>query len=52
VVVPVDGFDLATSLPPDERLAALDFYLQALELDPGAVHGVSFTAGLELRCGF
>jgi Tol biopolymer transport system component len=52
VAVPVDGFDLSTSLPPDERLAALDFYLQALELDPGAVHGVSFTAGLELRCGF
>jgi hypothetical protein len=52
VAVPAAGFDLATSLPPDERLAALDFYLQALELDPGAIHGVSFTAGLALRAGF
>jgi len=23
-----------------------------LELDAGAIHGVSFTAGLELRAGF
>jgi len=52
VSVPAAGFDLATSLPPDERLAALDFYLQALELDPGAAHGVSFTTGLALRVGF
>jgi Tol biopolymer transport system component len=52
VVVPPSGVDLLARLPHDERLAALDLFLQALELDAGAIHGVSFTAGLALHPGF
>jgi len=52
VAVAPAGFDLFTEVPPDERFAAFDLYLQALEIDAGAPHGVSFTAGLDLQAGF
>jgi hypothetical protein len=46
------GFDLTGTIPPEEQLATMSFFLQALELDAGAPKGVSFTAGLELDVGF
>jgi Tol biopolymer transport system component len=52
VAVAPAGFDLRGTLPPDERLAATRLCFQAIELDAGAPHGVSFTAGLELDPGF
>jgi len=52
VVVPPSGVDLVARLPHDERLAATDLYLQTLELDATAIHGISFTAGLALHPGF
>lgn len=52
VVVSPYGASLVARLPHDERLAATDLHLQALELDAGAIHGVSFTAGLTLHPGF
>ena len=39
-------------IPDDPSLAFLDFYLQAIEADPGASEGLSFTAGLKLTIGF
>ena len=38
-------------LPLDIDLLGLTFDLQAIELDPGAAHGLSFTDGLELYLG-
>ena len=52
VAVPPGGLDSAMVVPPEERLASLSVYVQALELDPGAAKGVSFSAGLEVRAGF
>jgi Tol biopolymer transport system component len=52
VVVSPFGTSLVARLPHDERLAEFDLYLQALELDAGAIHGVSFTPGLALHPGF
>ncbi|MFO0984915.1 MAG: hypothetical protein U1E76_24835 [Planctomycetota bacterium] len=37
--------------PCDPTLCDVPFYLQVLEVDPGASVGVSFTPGLELRFG-
>jgi Tol biopolymer transport system component len=51
-VVGPAGFDLTGTIPPEEQLTTLSFFLQALELDAGAPKGVSFTAGLELDVGF
>jgi Tol biopolymer transport system component len=52
LAIPPEGADLQATLLPEERLAAIPLDLQVLELDAGAIHGVSFTAGLELRAGF
>jgi Tol biopolymer transport system component len=51
VVVPAGGVTLDADLPDDEALCGLALYAQALELDPGATKGLSFTAGLELLLG-
>jgi len=46
------GASLGTTLPDDPALDFFDVYLQALEADPFASKGVSFTRGLKLHCGF
>ncbi|HET6164506.1 MAG TPA: hypothetical protein VFG37_12615 [Planctomycetota bacterium] len=55
LVVPISfsyGSDSVTaSLPDDDVLCGVTVDLQAVEADPGAVKGVSFTAGLELVLG-
>ena len=54
-VVPVTfsyGFDSFTvSIPDDRSLCGFVYDLQAIEADPGAARGVSFTQGLELVLG-
>jgi Tol biopolymer transport system component len=45
-----DLFDFA--VPNDPALAMVPIDLQALEADPGAAKGVSFSAGLELVLGY
>jgi hypothetical protein len=50
--VPAGGLTLSGALPIDPALYFFDFYLQAVEVDPSATGGFSFTAGLQLHCGF
>ena len=54
VVLPIGatGLTLSGSLPDDPNLYFFDLYLQALEVDPFASKGLSFTPGLKLHCGF
>lgn len=52
VSIPTNGWSLTNSIADDPALCFLDVYLQLLELDPGAVGGLSFTNGLQLRIGF
>jgi hypothetical protein len=52
LALPPGGLDLSLVVPPEEWLASISLYLQALEMDPGAAKGVSFSAGLEVRAGF
>ena len=40
------------SIPNDPALFGFEIDLQAVEVDPGAVKGVSFTQGLQLVLGF
>jgi hypothetical protein len=42
------GIALPVTIPDDQALAGVSFYLQVLELDLGASRGVSFTPGLQL----
>ena len=51
VLVPAAGLSLAWTIPNDTNLCDVKLYLQALELDAGASHGVSFTPGLCLCIG-
>jgi Tol biopolymer transport system component len=46
-----DGLELSTTIPYDESLCGFEIDLQALELDPGASKGISFTEGLQLLIG-
>ncbi|MEW6743348.1 MAG: SBBP repeat-containing protein [Planctomycetota bacterium] len=43
---------LPGQIPCDHAFAGVDLYLQVLEMDPGASHGISFTPGLELVFGY
>jgi hypothetical protein len=52
VPVPASGLTLRGKMPNDPSLWFFDLYLQALELDPYASKGLSFTPGLQLHCGF
>jgi VCBS repeat protein/FG-GAP repeat protein len=54
LTVPVDaaGTTLSGQLPNDPSLYFADLYLQAIESDPYASRGTSFTAGLHLRFGY
>ena len=49
--LPAAGMDLDVAISADVALAGLEFDLQAIELDPGASKGLSFTPGLELILG-
>ncbi|MFO0982905.1 MAG: calcium-binding protein [Planctomycetota bacterium] len=49
--VPAAGLDVVATLPCDDSLCGLIVFTQLVEMDPGAVHGISFTPGLELRLG-
>jgi hypothetical protein len=46
------GTTLTDTLPDDPALCDLHVYLQALEVDPGASKGLSFTPGLDLTLGY
>jgi hypothetical protein len=49
---PATGFALAGTFPPyDPAFVGVEIDLQALELDPGATKGYSFTPGLKLILG-
>jgi Tol biopolymer transport system component len=45
------GLSIGGTLPRDDALCGTTYDLQALELDPGAAKGVSFTPGIELVIG-
>jgi Tol biopolymer transport system component len=45
------GASLYGDVPPDIDLLGVTFDLQAIEFDPGAAYGLSFTDGLELFFG-
>lgn len=50
--VPATGVTLSGSLPNDPTLCGVQVYLQTLEIDGGAVKGLSFTEGLQLVLGY
>ncbi len=45
------GTSIEGDIPANEALCGLEIFAQALELDPGAANGVSFTPGLKLVFG-
>jgi hypothetical protein len=51
LVLPGSGLILSADVPCDDSLCGVRIWLQALESDPGASHGVSFTPGLMLALG-
>ncbi|MFO0983482.1 MAG: calcium-binding protein [Planctomycetota bacterium] len=51
VLVPFAGLSITTTIPCDDSLCGLTLFVQVVETDVGASHGVSFTPGLELRLG-
>jgi hypothetical protein len=51
LAIPASGLSLQDTLPSDVLLCGLELDLQVLEADPGASHGLSFTAGLQLLLG-
>ncbi|MSR46617.1 MAG: hypothetical protein EXS13_06085 [Planctomycetes bacterium] len=52
ITVPAGGFSDSDTIPDDPALCFIDFYLQVIEFDVGAVGKLSFTNGLQLRIGF
>lgn len=52
LVLPPGGGELLHPIPGDEFLVGERFFIQALELDPFAVGGVSLTAGIEAVTGY
>jgi Tol biopolymer transport system component len=51
VGLPPSGASMLEQVPRDPTLCGISIYLQCLELDPGAQHGISFTPGLQLVFG-
>lgn len=49
--LPAGGLLVVAPIPADEFLIGVPLALQALELDPGAIHDVSFTPRLDLAFG-
>lgn len=52
VAIPSSGLLLIGQLPRDPGLDGFHVYLQAVEGDPGATEGISFTQGLDLKLGY
>jgi hypothetical protein len=52
LLIHASGEGLSGTLPNDPALCEVEVDVQALELDPGASNGLSFTAGLKLLLGF
>ncbi len=50
--IPAPDLSLTDTLPSDPQLCGVAVDFQAIELDAGAAHGWSFTAGLELHLGY
>ena len=50
-LLPAAGFDFDLLLPNDLAFCGLSVFIQDLQLDAGASHGMSFTRGLELNVG-
>jgi hypothetical protein len=48
----IGGDSFSGTIPLDVSLCGTTVYAQAIEADPGAAKGVSFTAGLELVIGY
>jgi hypothetical protein len=51
VTLAPSGLSIGGDLPADDALCGFEVFVQALELDPGAAKGMSFTAGLKLVLG-
>jgi hypothetical protein len=51
LALPATGTTLSGNIPNDPSLCGVSAFAQALELDAGAAHGLSFTAGLQLTLG-
>ena len=51
ITIPANGFEVSTELPCDADLVGVTLFAQALQSDPGASLGVSFSPGLELVIG-
>jgi hypothetical protein len=49
--VPGSGTSLTGNVPDDPSLCGVSAFAQAIEIDGGAAHGLSFTAGLRLTFG-
>ncbi len=45
------GITIEADVPDHDELCGIEVFMQALEIDPGAARGVSFTAGLKLVLG-
>ena len=45
------GITIEGDVPDQDELCGIEVFLQVLEIDPGAIRGVSFTAGLKLVLG-
>jgi hypothetical protein len=52
VSIPATGASLTGALPNDPQLCGAVGDFQGIELDAGATHGMSFTAGLEIHLGY
>jgi len=51
LALPPSGLSFTEAVPADEFLTGAVVYLQVLEIDPGALKGVSFTPRLDLTIG-
>ncbi len=51
VALPPNGISFTGDIPDDQQLCGFEIDVQAIEADPGATKGVSFTQGLELILG-
>ncbi|HZM00803.1 MAG TPA: hypothetical protein VFD43_11185, partial [Planctomycetota bacterium] len=50
-LLPAGGLSINWSVPNNPALAGRNLYVQAVEQDPGATFGFSFTRGLRLTFG-
>jgi Tol biopolymer transport system component len=51
IAIGAGGLSIPAAIPQDDQLCGVSIYLQALESDPGALHRISFTPGLQLVLG-